>query len=56
MVGDWPNICRWPKGKEEVIAKSAGLDILAHSSARTGGGRDKKKWIRGIEKVPEFIS
>ena len=24
-------------GKEEVIAKSVGLDISAHSSTRTGG-------------------
>ena len=33
--------------KEEVIAKSAGLDILAHSLARTGRGeREKgKMWM-----------
>ena len=29
--------------KEEVIAKSAGLDILAHSSARTGRGERREK-------------
>ena len=29
--------------KEEVIAKSAGLDILAHSLARTGRGERREK-------------
>ena len=29
--------------KEEVIAKSAGLDILAHSSARTGRRRRERE-------------
>ena len=33
--------------KEEVIAKSAGLDILAHSLARTGRrrGEREREWI-----------
>ena len=46
--------------KEEVIAKSAGLDILAHSLARTGRRRREReredmewKWNgNGIEKDP----
>ena len=29
--------------KEEVIAKSAGLDILAHSLARTGRRRSRER-------------
>ena len=44
--------------KEEVIAKSAGLDILAHSSARTGRGeREKGKmwmWKRSKGKMKKF--
>lgn len=42
--------------KEEVIAKSAGLDILAHSLARTGrsgGEREEEKGNGyGMEKDP----
>ena len=34
--------------KEEVIAKSAGLDILAHSLARTGRRRGERK-RKGME-------
>ena len=44
--------------KEEVIAKSAGLDILAHSSARTGRGerereREALEW-KGIQGMKKF--
>ena len=43
--------------KEEVIAKSAGLDILAHSLARTGRGERERERERkgrcGSERDPK---